>query len=301
MEWRFSMWNRNLPGYPAVLVLVLSFAAALAGAAPQAIVFEQGSSGYEGMQDTSIFSESENSGGGTDGIFAGTTLQLVIRRALLRADLTSLPPGTTVLGVTLELTVDRSGGNLGDSPFTLHRLNQDWGEGTVDGPSAGGFGGAPDSGDATWSFNFFNSSPWDSPGADFVSTASAEANAGQAGSVAMWTSQGLAADVQRWLDDPSSNFGWLIKSTQEGEQQIVKRFRSSQASSSRPKLVVTIEVPSPSPADINGDGNLDAVDVQLVINAALDIDIGGLDADIDGDGLIDAVDVQLMINAALGI
>ena len=53
------------------------------------------------------------------------------------------------------------------------------------------------------------------------------------------------------------------------------------------------------PGDINGDGDVDAVDVQLVINAALDIDIEGLDADVNDDGDVNAVDVQLVINAAL--
>lgn len=53
------------------------------------------------------------------------------------------------------------------------------------------------------------------------------------------------------------------------------------------------------PGDINGDGKVDAVDVQLVINAALDIDIEGLDADVNGDSEVNAVDVQLVINAAL--
>jgi len=55
------------------------------------------------------------------------------------------------------------------------------------------------------------------------------------------------------------------------------------------------------PGDINGDGQVNAVDVQLVINAALGIDIGGMNADINGDGQVNAVDVQLVINAALGI
>src|SRR3989344_4907127 len=52
--------------------------------------------------------------------------------------------------------------------------------------------------------------------------------------------------------------------------------------------------------DINGDDVVNAVDVQLVINAALGLVIQG-DADINGDDEINAVDVQLVINAALGI
>jgi len=53
-------------------------------------------------------------------------------------------------------------------------------------------------------------------------------------------------------------------------------------------------------ADINGDGVVNAVDVQLVINAALGIP-SEHNADVNGDGVVNAVDVQLVINAALGI
>ena len=56
------------------------------------------------------------------------------------------------------------------------------------------------------------------------------------------------------------------------------------------------------PGDINGDDVVNAVDVQLVINAALGVAIEqGFDADINGDGQVNAVDIQLVINAALGI
>jgi predicted outer membrane repeat protein len=53
--------------------------------------------------------------------------------------------------------------------------------------------------------------------------------------------------------------------------------------------------------DINRSGKVDAVDVQLVVNAALGLDIGGLNADVNGENGVNAVDVQLVINAALGI
>ena len=60
-------------------------------------------------------------------------------------------------------------------------------------------------------------------------------------------------------------------------------------------------VPGLPAGDINSSGSANAVDVQLVINAALDIDIAPLNADIDGDGDVGALDVQRAINAALGL
>lgn len=56
-----------------------------------------------------------------------------------------------------------------------------------------------------------------------------------------------------------------------------------------------------SPGDINVDGRVDAVDVQLVINAALGLNIGHFEGDMNGDDRVDAVDVQSIVNAVLGL
>ncbi len=53
--------------------------------------------------------------------------------------------------------------------------------------------------------------------------------------------------------------------------------------------------------DINGDGVIDAADIQLVINTALGYDVSPMSGDVNGDGRVDAVDVQLTTNAALGV
>ncbi|MBI4558673.1 MAG: hypothetical protein HY706_13920 [Candidatus Hydrogenedentes bacterium] len=55
-----------------------------------------------------------------------------------------------------------------------------------------------------------------------------------------------------------------------------------------------------APGDVNGDTQVNAVDVQLVINAALGLDTG-YNSDVNGDTQVNAVDVQLVINAALGL
>ena len=52
--------------------------------------------------------------------------------------------------------------------------------------------------------------------------------------------------------------------------------------------------------DIDGDGRINAVDVQLVINRALGLSVPQ-NCDVDGDGKVNAVDVQLVINGALGL
>lgn len=54
--------------------------------------------------------------------------------------------------------------------------------------------------------------------------------------------------------------------------------------------------------DVNSSGTIDAIDVQIVINAVLGLLVqANHTPDINGDGQSNALDVQLVINAALGI
>jgi hypothetical protein len=51
--------------------------------------------------------------------------------------------------------------------------------------------------------------------------------------------------------------------------------------------------------DVDGNGVVNAVDLQLVINKVLGLDIGPYDADVNADGEVNALDVQFTINAIL--
>ena len=54
------------------------------------------------------------------------------------------------------------------------------------------------------------------------------------------------------------------------------------------------------PSDLNEDGSVNSVDIQLVINTVLGVG-GGFDADVNDDGNENSVDIQLVINTVLGI
>ncbi|MBN8645849.1 MAG: hypothetical protein J0L61_11495, partial [Planctomycetes bacterium] len=118
----------------------------------------------------------------------------------------------TITAVTLTLSVTQAAG--ADTDYTLHRLNQEWGEGASDtGPkdtTAGGGGAPAATGDATWLHTFFSGSLWTSPGGDFDPTPSATTVIPALGS-ASFSSAAMVADVQAWLDSPSANHGWLIR------------------------------------------------------------------------------------------
>jgi len=208
--------------------------------APNEYIFEEGVNGCDCFEDTSIFSESDNTGGGTDGIFSGTNAQLNTRRALLKVDLSSIPPGTAITSAELTLSVEMSGGSYPAIPYSLHAVTRTWSEGVVVGGSFGGYGGPSSPGDTTWTEARKGEEAWSSPGGDFAAEASATANAGYAGQTAIWSGPGLTADVQRWIDHPAENHGWIILSGLEGTRQRVKRFRSSESDGARPRLTITV-------------------------------------------------------------
>ncbi len=65
-----------------------------------------------------------------------------------------------------------------------------------------------------------------------------------------------------------------------------------------PKAVTAVFIEGSRPEDIDHDGTVNAVDVQLAINGALELPVG-YNCDVNRDGAVNAVDVQQTINAAL--
>ncbi len=268
--------------------LPLCFAVCLGSvwAAEQTFIFQDGLDGFEGVEDTSIFSESNggvwNAGGATNGIFSGTIRQLDFfgnfqnRRALLRVDLSAIPAGATVRQAGLRLVIQASGIGTAVQDYALHALEKPWGEGVVDAGSDGGRGGAPGEGDATWMANRHNVSQWAGPGGDFAAEASATASAAGPDSEVRWSSPGMAADVQGWIDDPAANHGWIIIGALEGvETRRVKKFYSSEAAdlAVRPMLTVVIGPPrtdtgAPKMPAISGAGLAAGAALTLAAGAA---------------------------------
>ena len=94
-------------------------------------------------------------------------------------------------------------------------------------------------GDATWRFRFFRSVKWDDDGGDFVADDSAFEPVSDVGTATWGSTPQMVADVQRWLDAPQSNFGWLVQGN-ESHNRSAKRFgsRESASRSQRPRLVI---------------------------------------------------------------
>jgi hypothetical protein len=59
----------------------------------------------------------------------------------------------------------------------------------------------------------------------------------------------MVADVQGWLDNPSENFGWLLRSESESTPQSFRAFWTSNATEEtlRPQLQITYTESVPEP------------------------------------------------------
>ena len=171
-------------------------------------------------------------------LFIGRTRNHGRRRAILAFDIAgNVPARASIDSVTLTLTMN-SPQVHGEQSYELRRVLADWGEGTSS--STGGAGSLSTPGDATWIHTFFDRTSWATPGGDFSPTVSASRNVG--GSVGLAYTWGpaaqMAADVQRWLDDASTNFGWIVLG---GEGDITaKRLESRESTTAalRPKLII---------------------------------------------------------------
>ena len=176
--------------------------------------------------------------------FAGETGMGELRRGVLAFDIAgNVPAGSTILGVTLSLNMSRTG--LDDARnIELHKMLADWGEGTSVAPGEEGEGAPATTNDATWRHRFFDTIFWTTEGGDFSATVSASQSVGPVG-MYTWSSSQMRADVQSWLDDPASNFGWLVLGD-ESEISTAKRF-DTRESASPPVLTIQYRPAGPRP------------------------------------------------------
>jgi len=163
-------------------------------------------------RDNSIF-DNGNSNGAGDAIFSGRTGSFggqVVQRGLVAFSVADgVPAGSRVVSASVELTLIQASPKGGDTTYTLHRLSSDWGEGTSF--AAGGTGAPPTTGDATWTNTFYPDQFWATSGGDFSATVSASQTVTTVPAMYTWGSTPqLVADVQSMLDDPSSDFGWVL-------------------------------------------------------------------------------------------
>jgi spore coat protein A, manganese oxidase len=164
----------------------------------------------------------------------GSGTRPALRRAVLAFDIAgNIPAGATINSVQLTLYADKVGTTTSYN-VDLLRLLADWGEGTSDtGNSKQGQGELPTPCDATWHHRFYTGCAtgtlfWSLPGGDYSLTISATKAVANVGFYTWGSTSGLVSDVQSWLNNPSQNFGWIIRSYESSGPpyvvQTTKRF-----------------------------------------------------------------------------
>jgi hypothetical protein len=263
-------------GAPPVGLFLL---AALLGVGPVAAA----TASIPASKDNTLYESAAGnvSNGAGQVFFAGRTSTFTnsLRRGLIAFDIAGVvPAGSTIDGVRLRLHLTRVPLPATQTVITLHRLLADWGEGASD-PEFQEGGGAPaEPGDATWLHRFFNTSLWTSQGGDFVAASSASASVLDVGPYVWGPTAEMRADVQGWLDNPTGNFGWIVRGV-EPTLQSARGFDTRQGlvPEDRPMLEVTF-TPLGSGAGRVPDGST-APEVPLRItpaaNSAISLTWGG--------------------------
>lgn len=186
---------------------------------------------YEGITDL------KSNGAGAH-LFAGKNADNLLYRGLLAFDLAGqVPSDAVIVSATLKLNLSVTA--TGTQSISLHRVQSNWGEGASDATGSEARGAPALTGDATWVHTFFSTTQWIAPGGDYLPTPSATTTVGQVGFYT-WTSPTLISDVQSWVNNASTNFGWILLGN-EVDRSSAKRFDSRQNGNPllRPELSIT--------------------------------------------------------------
>ena len=170
------------------------------------------------LQDTTLYEDAAGRLGNGSGqyLFVGRTwdengIDKLLRRALIKFDLGSVPPGSTINSANFGFTIDRVPLASTSATISLHTMTEDWGEGASNAPGPEGRGTIAQINDATWLHRFFDSELWNTAGGDFAAVAvTSEPISSSPQSVTFATNPQLVAAVQAWVDNPASNHGWVL-------------------------------------------------------------------------------------------
>lgn len=255
------------------------------------------------VRDNTLFSDAGgavSSGAGSclfSGLSGGQVGDPIQHRALLAFDLTGIPPGSEILDVSLTLSLIQAGPFGGPDTMSLHRVTEDWGEGASDACSGGG---APaEAGDATWLHTFFSTDLWGSAGGDFNPTISSSQTVGQTLGEYVWgKTPEMLTDISAWVDDPSTNYGWVLIGN-EVDLFHAKKFGSRESAAElQPALYVEYQPGCPWDCDGSGDGNANVSDLLTLLgqyDVAAPANCTGGSCDYDNNGCVDVIDLLKLL------
>lgn len=214
-----------------------------------------------------------------------------VRRALLKFDVAgALPPGAVVTGATLTLRMSKS--IAFTQTVNLHRVNRDWGEGASDADAEEGDGAAAVPPDATWLHSMYDSELWPAAGGDFRAAPSAGTVVSGINDYTWGGAGELVADVRAWLEEPSTNHGWMLRGNEVG-LSTATRWDSREHPEPARRPALRIEFTAPCAIDFTGEGLVDFCDYLEFLGG---YDVGAPWADLDGDGAVGPADYTAFLD-----
>ncbi len=239
-------------------------------------VLQVGLNGYTGCMDSYIDQTSSNWGanprmtlcGWGDGNY---------QRGILKFDLSSLA-GLNITSATLSLYSFNPPQTTGSSGFYgLYPLTKAWTDSAVSWTTAA------------------SGVTWTTPGGDFAATPDATSPKRPKASVPTWYAWDVKTRVQSWIAGSSTNYGWVVKCTDESLGNQDQMYQSETGDTvHRPKLVISDAVVL-KVGDIDGDGAVDVIDL-LVMAGSWGTTLGVDRAydprcDLNNDGSVDVIDL----------
>jgi len=186
---------------------------------PVTVSFQDGVNGYNGTRDTKLLSGTPGTNYGSD-----TTLEVDGSpdiSALLSWDVTSIPIGSTIQSVNITVNVTNTSG----ATYEIYDLKRAWIENQ-----------------ATWN-EYASGQIWQVAGADGSgdrrSTAFGAIVGPSLGTTTISLNAAGVAMVQSWVNDPSSNHGFIVQDYINHTNNVIFSSRETVAVTERPKLTVT--------------------------------------------------------------
>lgn len=240
------------------------------------------------IKDNTLYIDTNGgiSNGAGSRMFAGNTGLItggLTRRALVAFDVGSIPRRSTIRSVSVSLFMAQT--LAATQNVDLHRVLADWGEGTSVAASGQGGGTQATTDDATWIHRRFATQDWTTAGGDFAATPSASSMVANVPGTATWASTAqLVADVQNWVDNPTQNFGWMVRTVEAGLfTAMAFETRESSVVANQPRVLIAYDPPpaivTPTGMGCTGGGTspltLGAVGLPTVPNPAFALAVTG--------------------------